>query len=36
MKNKTIKYVILVLLLFLALTCIAQAAPTMISVSSAE
>ena len=33
MKNKTIKYVILVLLLFLALTCIAQAAPTTMTPS---
>jgi len=33
MKNKTVKYVIFVLLLFLVLTCMGQAAPTMMTPS---
>ena len=33
MKNKTVKYIILVLLLFLVLTCIVQAAPTTMTPS---
>lgn len=33
MKNKTIKYIIFVPLLFLVLTCIAQAAPTTMTPS---